>query len=155
MPETPAVYAERLTWGVEALESGQYPKGKGALHRITTAPDGTVTHQWCCLGVLSKVARDHGLPITSRFRPDDPDDPDDPVQLEEFDGYNLQEMLCPAVRDWFGFTMRNPRLRRADGIVLTAAAWNDCGPNDDDTTTEPDFTEIAAAFRRTYLGGTS
>ncbi len=134
----------RITWLVEALESGEYRKGQGVLH--TPGDGGAHSGAWCCLGVASRVAIEHGLNITTRIATKYGS------IYEVFAGYGL-EMLSPAVQEWYGFADADPLLRMENFGVRRAASWNDVGQDGDGP--EPDFTAIAAAFRRTYLGGTS
>lgn len=139
------VNRERVLLLADALKSGRYRKGMSRLHYIP----GNDADSWCCLGVASDIAIRNGLDITRVIVQD--------VYLqgskEVFGGHTRDEYLCAAVREWYGFDEANPELRSAGGMTVSAASWNDTGaPEDGKGQREQDFTEIAAAFRRTYCG---
>lgn len=118
---------------VRALESGEYRKGTGLLHKITDKGE-----EWCCLGVACDIAARGGCQVIR----------------EMFNGAECfggeRQVLPPSVMRWFGFEESKPQLLREDGIPVTATMWNDHGP-DGKNAPEDDFTRIAAAFRRTFL----
>lgn len=134
---------EHLELGIAALESGEYAKGTGYLHKVI---DGR--HFFCCLGVLSHVAIANGLDIPRQMLPADYDNP----VREAFAGKDDEELMCRKVMDYYGFRTSDPELITASGNVRHASLWNDSGSlPDGQGPVEEDFTEIAAGFRRTFL----
>jgi hypothetical protein len=83
----------RRLW-VEALRSGKYKQGTGALHRLLLGEED----QYCPLGVACEVARRHGIPLEiSEGTPDE----------RHFRYYNGLAGAAPmAVAKWLG--LRSP-----------------------------------------------
>jgi hypothetical protein len=86
---------------VDALRSGEFQQGTGALHN-------TETGGYCCLGVACEVAYRNGVPL----------------RREDYEGamsYNGDATALPlAVREWLGIS--DPSVQLADH---TAIWWND------------------------------
>lgn len=115
---------ERIRQWLDALRSGNYKQGKGALQR---------NGEFCCLGVACEVAIKNELGIKVSH------DADGFVQYGT--EYNH---LPPVVGEWFGFErgdMFNPRL--GDGIGSDAIRAND--------ELKLSFEEIADALEKRYL----
>jgi hypothetical protein len=141
-----SVNEERLELGIAALESGEYLKGGKFLHAV----DGEGRHWHCCLGVLTLEAIKHGLEISREMLSAADGDP----AHEVFAGQDDEEVLCPAVMDWYGLEVNDPVLVTSSGNYRHAALWNDNGSlPDEQAPPEEDFTEIAKGFRRTFLEG--
>jgi hypothetical protein len=93
---------EVKTLWTEALRSGEFEQGRGAL----TVIDGG--DRYCCLGVLCKVAIANGLDI--KVTPE-----------EERVWYDHESAYLPrSVRDWAGLETSDPLLGEH-----AASAWND------------------------------
>jgi hypothetical protein len=88
---------------VQALRSGEYPQGRGALHQGT---------KWCALGVLVDVAIKAGVRVTEQVHPD-----------HGSTGYDGEYGSLPkAVQEWAGLNVPDPRVSRGP------VAWlNDTG----------------------------
>lgn len=127
------VNVDRVRLLVDALRSGRFKKGAGALHRVTTAEE-----TWCCLGVASQVARENGLAIESVME-----------DGREHFGTQSNDYLCAEVQQWFGFDSEDPLLRTPGGSMIRASSWNDDGADGGDP--EPDFGPIADGFERKFL----
>lgn len=118
---------------------------KGLSHLHAEHADGTDT--WCCLGVATDVAIREGVEVTREWREMTG------LRYEIFAGSPVQ-LLCEAVREWYGFTLPNPPLDRDEASVsdgassILASSWNDHGSVMGNP--EGDFTAIADAFERTY-----
>lgn len=90
---------------VEALRSGKYQQGSGALHSVYE--DGSVKH--CCLGVLCVVAKENGvdLPVDKTW-PSERDTEEKRVRME----YAGDSVWLPvAVRKWAGIENCNPYVK--------------------------------------------
>lgn len=74
---------------VEALSSGKYTKGKGAL-----AYQGS----YCCLGVLCEVMMEQGFPLITNK---------EPFKYTTYDG--MDETLPKSVMEWSGMSSGNGR----------------------------------------------
>ena len=48
---------------IEALESGRFRKGKGALHRVTGKDLDAANDEYCCLGVLCRMGMEAGISV--------------------------------------------------------------------------------------------
>ena len=143
------VNKERVRKLVDALRSREYAKGTKHLHRIIHGANGSRKDEWCCLGVASDVAAKNGLAVDRRTV-----ELPDGTFTEEFGGLPT-ETLCRAVQEWYGFRYDNPVLVNSAGIEIPAASWNDDGEfsgEDEVDDPEPDFTQIADGFERTFLG---
>lgn len=142
---------------IGALKSGLYEKGTGKLHRIiTNVADGTVKHEWCCLGVGSDAAQKFGLELERKVR----DYSDDGSYKAEYFNYS-SDYLNAATMEFFGFTHYNPPLV-FEGHQESAGELNDSGifdpsKNEDGTYVHPygrrelTFDQIADAFYETYI----
>lgn len=122
------VNRDRVQLLVDALESGEFEQGKGALR---LKEHGKYYH--CCLGVATEVALRNGLSDQTNSGT---------VWINE-----VGEVLCDEVRDWYGFNSRSPVLtgQRPSGPYSTSAhQWND--------SYDANFHEIADMFRKKYLG---
>jgi len=145
------VNKERVRKLVDALRSGEYAKGTNYLHRITPGADGSQKDEWCCLGAASDVAARNGLAVSRRTVRQL-----DGTFTEQFDE-EREEILCEAVQEWYGLGS-NPDLMNSAGILTPATSWNDDGEFSYDEeigegdNPEPDFTQIADGFERTFLG---
>lgn len=115
---------ERIRLWIEALRSGEYKQGKGALQH---------NGEFCCLGVACEVAIKNELDIKVFH------DADGFVQ------YDVEYNYMPiVVGEWFGFErddLTNPRLGK--GIGLNAVRVND--------ELKLSFEEIADALEKRYL----
>ncbi len=144
-------HKERLQMWADALRSGEYEQGR----RVMRARDvGSDEYRYCCLGVASDLYRKNvggswdeegeeqvvgGEPtgvIISGFT--------------DAEGYEQFAYLTPNVREWFGFSMQNPKLSHTAYGKLptsypTAAAMND--------TMKMGFDEIASAIEKLIKGG--
>lgn len=136
------IIKERVRLLVDALRSGEYRQGTGALQR---------GGKFCCLGVACEVALKNGLIVLR-----DPGDDDDGNGVEyscPTDGDipdSSQGELPRGVVEWFGFDSVDPSLmipfehtHNADEML--ASELND--------TYLFDFEQIAQCFEYTYLGG--
>ena len=124
------VNRERVELLCAALESGEYLQGQMCLHVKNQRHD-----VWCCLGVAGDVAARNGADISRRW--------DGVMEYIDSSG----SVLGPSVRRWYGFADANPSLLGPDGEWRTAIRLNDGG----EMNAPVGFTEIAAAFRRTFL----
>jgi hypothetical protein len=125
------VNRERVQLLVDALRSGRFEQGRGALLR---------NGKYCCLGVACVVAQEAGLKL--RMHEEDGD-----VSFGNPDNWDSDQSsgeLPLMVTDWYGFDDNDPDLTNEHDKHhrRTAAAWND------DSYT---FAWIADAFERTYL----
>lgn len=88
---------------VEALESGEYKQGRGALLK---------GYEFCCLGVACDVAIKNGVALKVDRR----------GRWTVFDGCHLA--LPPAVQDWLGLRTEDGEAK--DGTCLTSLNdWED------------------------------
>ena len=108
------IHPERIDLIADSLQSGRFPKGKFYLAQIV---NGVTTH--CCLGVACRVYQDTGRELAVS-------ESNNTLRFGEEVSY-----LPRVVRDWCGFTSKNPHLpiEIEDTIVwLYAADINDEGP---------------------------
>jgi hypothetical protein len=132
------VNRERVQFLVDALRSGEYQQGHGYLKYEDVG--GASLH--CCLGVACEIAILNGVPVASRVSEDG--------ITTRFDG--SLALLPRRVRDWYGFDAAVPRLILENGSGEEATAMNDgLDPLNGDPIRYFSFTEIAAAFERTFL----
>lgn len=110
---------------VEALRSGNYKQGKGALRatqRINPQED-----KFCCLGVACDLAERDGVMLDVGFINPLPDpQPHDEVWNVSYDGDHLE--LPEAVQDWLGIYESNPLIYRgysSNEPLRTLAEIND------------------------------
>ena len=114
---------------VEALRSGKYVQGKGAL-RCEESQEGP---KHCCLGVLCELAVDAG--VTMRYSRYDEDDPfvgfgpadTDLSVVEKYcapEGFS-EDFLPAVVQKWAGLTEEDPIVEKEDGATLSY--FNDRG----------------------------
>lgn len=119
---------ENITKWVEALRSGDYKQGKGALRDING--------NYCCLGVACEIS---GV-VTLREREDHPI----PLYVSNTDENDVSASILPAaVKDWLGIDFGNPDVADDHGRVHTLATWNDVE--------EADFDKIADLIELAYL----
>ena len=140
-----SVNRERVELLCQALESGEFRQAPGALRvqETRSSPMG-----YCCLGVATEVALRNGLQIQGTFAGSD------------VWNHDLGEVLHPEVRDWYGFEYEDPEIQVTRDPVdelsptIPATEVNDGIGHDGDENPvhRYPFTEIAAGFRRTYLG---
>jgi len=144
----PEINEELMRLGVAALRSDRFKKGVGNLHRVVGAEPGP-DDDYCCLGVLSVVAKENGCPVTSEIIGTG-------VMRREMFGSQESEFLCEEVMRCYGFDTNNPFLITPQGTRTTATHWNDQGLDGDSHAPRPeeDFAAIADAFERTYLNRT-
>lgn len=91
---------------VEALRSGNYKQGKGAL-RVTQGRELSPSEdRFCCLGVACDLAEREGVMLDVGFTPL----PHDGVWDVSYDGDHLE--LPEAVQDWLGIHESNPLVAR-------------------------------------------
>jgi hypothetical protein len=124
------VNKERVRLLVDALRSGRYQQCRLSL-REQIAGIGIMTtpkYGYCCLGVATQIAVDHGV-------------------IQGSDTYIWGHTGLPtAVREWYGFDDGNPAFpgqSTVDGHTLTAIYANDHA--------RLDFQLIAGLFENTYL----
>jgi len=118
------VNKDRLRLAVEALRSGRFVQGTGALER-----DG----RNCCLGVLCRVAMENGLDIQAAEKPDG-----DMAFGERGD----TAYLPPEVYTWYGLDVHNMLLSTDGNPQESATYLND--------TWRWTFEMIADAMERTW-----
>lgn len=141
-----SVNRERVELLCRALESGEFRQAPGALRvqETRSSPEG-----YCCLGVATVVALRNGLQLTGIGSSED----------DVWD-HDLGEVLHPEVRDWYGFEYEDPEIQVTRDPVLElsptipATEANDGIGHDgnENPVHRYPFIEIAAGFRRTYLG---
>lgn len=86
---------------LRALRSGAYQQNRGALR---------TGDQFCCLGVLCDLASKQGVGQWTRGQGTYIFD-----TRSDIDGENL--LLPPAVQDWAGLEIRNPKVKGYYGIA--------------------------------------
>jgi hypothetical protein len=126
------VNKERVQLLIDALESGKYRQGYGALSRV----DVEGNRHDCCLGVACYVANENGAGLVVETYND-----------HHFVIDGLDGLLSQKALKWYGFTSNNPVLKQRGHFTLNgraAAVLNDRGVP---------FSEIADAFRYTYIEG--
>jgi hypothetical protein len=119
---------ENIAKWVEALRSGDFKQGKGALRTI----DGS----YCCLGVACEIS---GV-VTLRDRENHP--------IAEYvsvdDERDASASVLPsAVRDWLGVESYNPHIVDEHGEGHALSLWND--------SEDADFDKIADLIELKYL----
>jgi hypothetical protein len=122
---------------VDALRSGDYKQGRGALCHVSVREDGGEDRRYCCMGVACEIARAHGVTQVLRER----DSGTIPLGLVVVYGTvddPNNSYLPQKVRDWFGFDSTDPIV---DGRRLSG--WNDG--------IEEDFNSIANRIERAWL----
>jgi hypothetical protein len=115
---------ERLRLWVEDLRTTNAKQGK----RWLRSEEG-----WCCLGRACEVYRI----ATGRGRWHE-----FTLHLTDESGIVHSTDLPSSVCEWFGLGERDPKMRAADGTLLTAQAMNDGK--------KYTFAQIADAIERTY-----
>lgn len=122
-----SVNKERVQLLVNALRSGEFRQGAGALRR---------GNFYCCLGVATEVALRNGLQLTETEK------------NRNYPWDQSYQVMCEPVYQWFGFTTGNPTLA---GVRLrdfdAASHWND--------DLQVEFPEIADMFENTYIRETT
>jgi hypothetical protein len=131
------VNKERVQLLVDALRSGEYEQAQGKLR----AEFGGV--RYCCLGVATMVALDHGLEVEEIH------DPGNGLKGQPWN--QPYQVMCPTVADWYGFENGNPTLvgvaPSGQFVSDQASHWNDDHG--------ADFTQIADLFEDTYIRETA
>lgn len=100
---------------LEALRSGEYEQGIGALHSYEDGKD-----YYCCLGVLCDLAIKAGVDVQEESRT--------PVYAPEKTSfsYDGEEAFLPySVQQWAGMEDDNVSFRTEEGELLTAVSMND------------------------------
>jgi hypothetical protein len=108
---------------VEALRSGKYQQGQGALVVVETVTDDetgqTTEHsrRYCCLGVLTQLAVDNNVP---GVRQDE--DGYFQMEIETDEGHiewvgSVDEDLPRQVCDWAGISRSNPRFANGTSAI--------------------------------------
>ena len=137
MTNLTAEQRERVSKLADALESGEYERGKGFLCRITE--DGR--RQWCCLGVACDVARKNGLDLSEQNL----------GNYLSFDGKSA--CLPSSVMQWYGFDTSNPSVQLASYVsVPSLAGYIEAADANDNGAT---FAELAQGFRDMYVNDNS
>jgi hypothetical protein len=116
---------------VDALRSGEYAQGRGALCLVYTSADYVEERRYCCLGVACEVAKAYGAVRELRVN----------FNRSVVYGTGAHESanyLPGPVREWFGFETIDPVV---DGSRLSD--WNDRA--------EEDFNGIADRIERQWL----
>jgi hypothetical protein len=108
---------------VEALRSGLYTQGREALCRI----DDNGNRTWCCLGVLTDLARQEGIIFEG-----DPEPDVESLPYRNPQGFPVsRNYLSRDVVLWSGITgvdsFANPVVQLPNGGTLPLAALNDSG----------------------------
>ena len=98
---------------IAALESGEYMKGKRRLCGETSSGHTA----FCCLGVLSELAIQDGVPVEKEWF----DKEEFPFALYD----NVREVLPERVRDWAGMKSRGGRFCNDAGGIWTLIDIND------------------------------
>lgn len=121
---------ERVRLLITALRSKKYRQGRYALNQYDKKAQ---KRKLCCLGVACEVARLAGLEVQTK-------------KLEDGTiAYDGDDATLPlSVMAWYGFEHRDPMLRVTDNNVIHASIANDYS--------KLTYSQIAAAFERTYLG---
>jgi len=95
---------------VEALRSGNYKQGKGAL-RVTQGRELSPSEdRFCCLGVACDLAEREGVMLDVNFTTRGDQYEHDGVWDVSYDGDHLE--LPEAVQDWLGIHESNPLVAR-------------------------------------------
>jgi len=130
---------ERVALWADALDSGEFERGQGALEIIKK--DGTKSH--CCMGVACRIAMKNGLELhtETRFA--------NSVEMTWFSAgstFNAgsSTFLPQAVRDWYDFDTIDPVVGY-DRYQISVSAAN---ANDD---RDWDFHKIAEGLREMYV----
>ena len=119
---------ENITAWVEALRSGDYKQGKGALR--------TADGDYCCLGVACEIS-----PVVER---QDREYHPLPQYVSKTDYRDRSQATLPAaVQEWLGLEAGNPYAADDHGVGHTLATWNDVE--------EADFDKIADLIELKYL----
>lgn len=119
---------ENMRLWVDALRSGEYEQGYGALLN-----DG----KYCCLGVACEVAILNGVelakePVDSEYRPG-----------RYAFGKETSLFLPGKVQEWLGIDSQEPGVFNTVGIAESVIHLND--------SQKKDFSYIADALERTFL----
>jgi hypothetical protein len=86
------------------LRSGEYKQGRGALYRQET-------DEYCCLGVLCRIAEEASIVTTKVYTFDDGEQSDN-ITFVPTDGSESNAAVLPnAVADWAGLLDTNPDVR--------------------------------------------
>jgi len=128
------VNRERVRLLVDALRSGRFEQGIGALER---------NGRHCCLGVACVVARENGLALTTGTDDDAVVFGLGPVNSPEWSEDSRLAHLPRSVMEWYGFDDTCPDLDDGTGDFESAVELNDH--------LRYDFDRIADAFERTFL----
>src|SRR5258706_13652522 len=103
------VNVERVQMLVDALRSGEFKQGYGALEKVTRLAGGVeegpevLVH--CCLGVACRIAMRNGLRVLAQR-----------ASLgfgTRFD--DSSGVLPPSVQAWYGFASADPMLASTEG----------------------------------------
>lgn len=117
---------------VDALRSGRYVQGFGALHSVNNRGES----RFCCLGVACQVAIKNGVKLYRAHGMDC-------VRYGDNEHEMLHGILPESVVAWFGFDSHSPEIFDAIGNQVKAIAANDH--------LMWNFNKIADGFERTYI----
>jgi hypothetical protein len=133
-----SVNKERVQLWVDALRSGKYNQGDGALRIVF---ESGVDEKFCCLGVACDISGVGEWEFNSGTEIDEAIyySPDDKFS----NGNRDSSILTGRVAEWFGFNSKDPNLIDEDGDYEKATALNDSHGYT--------FEEIADAIERTFL----
>lgn len=110
---------------LEDLRSGNFRKGRGVLHRVRDASDGTKIHEFCCLGVLCEQAVAAGV-VERHGSPDN-------GGAYSYGADSDATYLPREVREWAGIDTHSPVVMtgeyRGDHVAtLNDDHYDDFGP---------------------------
>lgn len=146
---------EHIRAWIEALESGKYMQGSGALCRS----NGINGMEYCCLGVACEVAIADGVPLRKEMGERDASHFAPIWEYVYVDAVNGQEyrngdVLPIPVSDWLGLDDNNPTLPNLWPMEEDEDDnWQDQGYLDATEVNDDrgwDFDQIAAALRNRF-----
>lgn len=133
---------EAIQKWVNALRSGRFIQGRGALKRDVVSPCFPRSEYYCCLGVACEVAIENGVYVEREMHDKFPTGGDQTTENWAYDGENY--FLPPSVVKWLGLKSRNPfvdHVKFPNGCPLTIA-------NDGELLS---FEDIAEVIEKTFL----
>ena len=99
---------------IDALRSGKYEQGRGALRTGDT---------FCCLGVLCDIHKPEGWKFCQGGG-----DVARQWGYEDFNGDGERnDVLPPHVKRWAGLELQSPEIKKLDGYAASLANLNDNG----------------------------
>lgn len=106
---------------VNDLNSGNFQKGVGRLHKVRKDTEGKIVHEFCCLGVLCEQAVAEGVADRTLIGSEDfghyvyhPAGTD--YNDANDDGEANSNYLPPFVKRWAGLDESNPRVDTPSGV---------------------------------------